>query len=214
LSPSWVIVEVSDTGIGIPPENLQRIFEPFFTSKPIGVGTGLGLSICRNIVVSMGGSIHVESQVGKGTTFRVELPAAKEVVAAPQLPVGPEAPPKRGSVLVVDDEAMIVTAVKRVLSRNHDVTGTQHAEEALARIKKGERFDVILCDLMMPGMTGMDFYEEICKIAPQQAEVMVFLTGGAFTPRAEEFLAKVPNKKIDKPFDVLPLRRLVEQMLH
>jgi signal transduction histidine kinase len=205
-----VVVEIRDTGCGIPPESLPRIFDAFFTTKPVGVGTGLGLSICHRIVTGLGGDIQVDSQIGKGTTFRVLLPATsfeeEEAAAAPP-DVTP--PPRRGKVLVIDDESMLLKALERLLVAEHDVTLSSTAGEARDRILSGERYDVILCDLMMPQMTGMDLYAELSRSMPDQAARMVFLTGGAFTPDARAFLDGVPNQRIEKPFDTQHLRSII-----
>ncbi len=208
------VVEVRDTGSGIPSDVVERIFDPFFTTKPAGVGTGLGLSICRNIVTALGGEIVVESRVNEGTVFRVLLPAAPapaddEASSRP----APQKQGRRGRVLVIDDEPGICTAVRRVLAPEHDVIALTSAPEALERITRGERFDVILCDLMMPKMTGMDLFAEIATLAPEQSERMVLLTGGAFTSRASQFLDQVPNARVEKPFDPASLLALVRGLV-
>jgi signal transduction histidine kinase len=208
------VAEVRDSGPGIPPEVVERIFDPFFTTKPPGVGTGLGLSICRSIVTALGGEIAVESQAHKGTVFRVVLPAAPIVPAEEaRSEQGPVKPARRGRVLVVDDEPAIGTALRRVLAPEHDVTVLTSAAEARERIARGERFDVILCDLMMPVMTGMDLHAEITSLAPDQAERMVLVTGGAFTAKANEFLDQVPNARVEKPFDPATLLVLVRGLV-
>jgi len=204
-----VAVEIRDTGAGIAPENLARVFDAFFTTKPVGIGTGLGLSICHRIVTALGGEIHVESQLGKGTAFTVLLAPTsfEEEVAAPLPDVTP--PPRRGKVLVIDDELMIIKALERLLVNEHAVTTVTTAGEARARLFSGERYDVILCDLMMPQMTGMDLHAELLHEMPEQASRMVFLTGGAFTPDARAFLDAVPNQRIEKPFDTQHLRSII-----
>jgi two-component system cell cycle sensor histidine kinase/response regulator CckA len=209
------VIEVSDTGEGMPPRVAKRIFEPFFTTKLVGIGTGLGLSICQRIVHELGGSIEVDSAIGKGTTFRVSLPPGRpaledELRAAPTLPQ-PSA--RRGRILVVDDEPAIGKAVQRVLALDHDVVSTTSAVEAQLRIGRGERFDVIFLDLMMPQVTGQELYEALCREAPEQASAVVFLTGGAFTPAARRFLDQVPNQRIDKPFDAFHVRAVVNTFL-
>ena len=209
-----VLVEVSDTGLGMPPEVLKRLFQAFFTTKPIGLGTGLGLSICQRIITSLGGRITVESEVGKGSIFRVHLPPAQTVAQAaanPQMPKSEPPPVRKGKVMTVDDEPSLLLAVARALSPQHEVIQAERARDALERIKTGERFDVILCDLMMPEMTGMDLHAELLRVAPEQALRMIFLTGGTFTVRARTFLDQVPNMRIEKPFDVSALRALVAE---
>lgn len=205
-----VVVEVTDTGQGIPPGILSRLFTPFLTTKPVGVGTGLGLSICHRIVTSFGGEIVAASEVGKGTTFKVSLlPSVSNPVTTPVPMPAVVAAPRRGKILVVDDEVMIAKAVVRALGPDHDVTTLQRARAAFERIEAGERFDLILCDLMMPEMTGMDLHREVHKKEPALANGIIFLTGGAFTPRAREFLDSVSNQRIEKPFDIATLRALV-----
>jgi CheY-like chemotaxis protein len=205
-----VRVEVSDTGVGIEPALLAKIFDPFFTTKDLGMGTGLGLSICHGVVADLGGRIEVESTPGHGSTFRVILPKAPEASAVLRSAPGSETPPdparRRPSVLVVDDEPRILKIVAAVLGSDHDVTCEARADAALTRIRAGERFDAILCDLMMPQVTGMDLHETLVQIAPRQAEAMVFLTGGAFTPRARAFLERLSNPLVEKPFDAAALR--------
>ena len=206
------IVEVVDTGPGIPPEIIGRIFDAFFTTKAVGVGTGLGLAICQRIVFDMGGELTVESALGKGTTFRVALPIAgrrsEPARAGPASVAG-----RRGRILVVDDEKLVIRAVERTLSNDHDVVAVVAAREALAMCAAGEKFDLILCDLMMPDMTGMDLYRELSVIAPEQAMRMIFLTGGAFTPLSRQFLSETPKEHIDKPFDPANLQAVVRRQL-
>jgi len=206
------VLEVEDTGPGMPPEIRARIFDPFYTTKPLGEGTGLGLTICHGIVAALGGAIEVESEVGSGSLFRVVLPPARESDRVTSSPV-PSAPlatePRRGRVLVVDDEPMIGRAVQLMLEEVHDVIPLVSAREALDRITRGEHFDAIVCDLMMPEMTGMDLYGELARRWPEIARRIVFLTGGAFTPRARTFLETVPNARLEKPFEGVALMEAI-----
>lgn len=195
-----VSVEFTDTGCGIPSEDLPRIFESFFTTKPVGMGTGLGLAISLSIVESIGGSIVVESKVGEGSTFRVVLPASTAVPKPSEPPLGVE-PTGRARVLIVDDEPGLRRALRRILKDNNEVVEAGGGEEALARVRSGERFDVIICDLMMPQMTGMELYAEVARMAPTEADRFIFVTGGAFTIEAKHFLDECPNPVIEKPFD-------------
>jgi PAS domain S-box-containing protein len=205
-----VFVSVGDTGHGIPAETLGRIFEPFFTTKPVGLGTGLGLSICHGIVSRLGGDIEVESTVGKGTTFRVVLPAAAEEPAT--LPVAPAparpALHRPARVLVIDDEPSIGRAIGRILS-GHQVVLAGSGREALAILTEDQHFDVVFCDLMMPDLTGMDVHQALLGKRSPLAEQMVFMTGGAFTDGARAFLDAVPNQRLDKPFTAEQIRAYV-----
>jgi signal transduction histidine kinase len=202
--PDRVAIDVSDTGCGISPEHLSRIFDPFFTTKPVGLGTGLGLAVSHRIVSALGGEIKVDTEIGKGTTFSVLLPVATSLAKGPRdvLREVYSLPPavRRARVLVVDDEATIASAIRAMLSVAHDVTVETGGAPVLERIRAGERYDVILCDLMMPDVSGMDLYERLAQEAPQQARRMVFITGGAFTHRAQTFLDEVQNQRIEKPF--------------
>lgn len=207
------VVEISDSGTGIRPEDIANLFTPFFTTKPPGIGTGLGLPICRRIIAQMGGDIQVESEHGKGTTFRVVLPPAASTsdgrsVRTSTLSAAPGAH-RRGRVLVVDDEEMLAAAIRRVLMRQHDVVVTTRALDALEKLRAGETYDVIFSDLMMPQITGMELFERIQKEFPDHAPRVVFLTGGAFTQAARDFLANVPNPTLEKPIDRQSLLSLV-----
>ncbi|GEJ58153.1 PAS domain-containing hybrid sensor histidine kinase/response regulator [Anaeromyxobacter diazotrophicus] len=205
FGPRQVLVEVSDTGCGIPPEHLSHIFEPFFTTKPIGVGTGLGLSVCHGIVTGLGGDISVESRPG-ATTFRVSLPAVALEPAA-----GAEPAASRARILVVDDEPMVARAVARILAM-HDVTVLNSAPAALEQLQQAA-YDVVLCDLMMPDMSGMELHERLGPASATPSDRLVFITGGAFTPQARDFLARVPNPRVEKPFEPAALRALVDGLV-
>jgi two-component system cell cycle sensor histidine kinase/response regulator CckA len=210
------VIEVRDTGPGIAPDVIKQIFEPFFTTKPVGIGTGLGLSICHGIVGSMGGEIQVESELGKGTTFRVSLtPAPAEKIEAAIPPSVPTATsPMSGRILAIDDETMLLRAIQRILvDEDHKVVCTESAREALSMIESGERFDIILCDLMMPTMTGIEFYETLLAQNPDLAPRVVFISGGAITAKVDAFLQSVPNLRIEKPFKIATLRNTIQQLL-
>jgi PAS domain S-box-containing protein len=203
-----VIVAIEDTGSGIAPDLQARIFEPFFTTKPLGVGNGLGLSICHGIVEGFGGSIELESVVGRGTTFRVRL---KESMAPPasgvaKSPNAPHRPLRRGRLLIVDDDKKVARSLELLLQGDHDVEVSTEPRAVAERILAGERFDVILCDLMMPVMTGMDLHALVADHAPEQAQRFVFVTGGAFTPAADAFIQRVENIVLQKPYDLEKLQ--------
>jgi len=200
------VVEVTDDGPGMSEDTLQRIFDPFFASAPENAEIGLGLAICHSIVTSLGGEIDVDSELGKGTTFRVSLPPARSLSPAapaprrpPTLPAPAPTTSQRARVLVVDDEIAIGKAIRRILVCDHDVTLESDARVALDRLLH-ETFDVVFCDLMMPNMSGMDFFDALAQRSPEQAARIVFLTGGAFSPRSAEFLRESQNVCLPKPF--------------
>ncbi len=192
------LAEVSDTGSGIAPEHLPRLFEPFFTTKDVG-SSGLGLAICKKIVEGYGGTIACESEVGRGTRFRIVLPAAAthEARAGRASPVGTA----RGRILVVDDDAGILACFERMLGDHHELVCTASGAEARALLEGGSRFDLVFCDLMMPSVSGMDLHAWLAGHDPALAVRMVFMSGGAFTPKAREFLARVPNLRLEKPLE-------------
>ncbi|HEX4476571.1 MAG TPA: response regulator [Polyangiaceae bacterium] len=210
-----VVVEISDTGTGMSQKTLQKLFTPFFTTKPQGIGTGLGLDICHRIITTSGGDITVESKLGTGTTFRISLPLARaDVPVSNATRTQADAPPvRRARMLIIDDERVVGSAVKRLFKNDHDVTLLTSAQVALDHVKAGARFDVLLCDLMMPIMTGMELYAALKETVPDQAERIVFLTGGAFTPRARAFLDEIPNARLEKPFEAQTLVAIVNERL-
>jgi signal transduction histidine kinase/CheY-like chemotaxis protein len=208
-----VVIEIADTGVGMSNELMEHIFTPFFSTRPTGVGTGLGLPICRRLVEDIGGELRVTSRSGKGSTFTILLPAADPIaeIAAPSRPLPSSPGPRRGRVLVIDDDPMVAAAVRRTLSGDHEVVTMNLTEDALELLRRGERFDVILCDVMMPNMTGVDFWRELERFAPEDTRRIVFLTGGAFATQARQFLDSVPNLHIDKPFVPDELRSIVRE---
>jgi len=214
-----VVAAVSDNGPGIAPELLGRIFDPFFTTKPVGVGTGLGLPICRGIVQTHGGEITVESRLGAGATFTLSLPASKLSPIMPRK--SDRSPPDateraRGRVLVVDDESVVAHTLKVLLQGEHDLVVAESGAEALELLEREpaqDAYDAILCDLMMPGMTGMELFEVIRREHPSLATRVVFMTGGVSMLRVSEFLESVPNAKFEKPFDIAELRRTLHALV-
>jgi signal transduction histidine kinase len=211
-----VVVDIEDTGSGIAPHVMRRLFTPFVTTKPIGIGTGLGLSICQRLVAAMGGTIWADSTPGVGTVFHVALPMASQDAAPAPLPTAttPAAPEPVAAarILVVDDEEIIGMMLRRVL-KAHQVTVVNNARDALLMITGGGRFDAILCDVMMPVMTGIEFHQILSRDFPEQAGALMFLTGGAFSAETAAFLASVPNTQLTKPFDVVKLRADVDAHL-
>ena len=208
-----VVLTVRDTGCGIAPENLKRIFDPFYTTKPVGVGTGLGLAISHGIVTGLGGEIEVESEPGRGSTFRVSLPAAAVVPAPEDVAPARASPAGAARVLVVDDEPMFCRAMARMLGREHDVVTVGDSREALRRIEAGERFDAIFADLVMPGMNGAEFHDALALVAPALAARMRVVTGGAFTPGGAEFLERMAGRVLEKPVVPAEVRAALAEAL-
>ncbi|MDB4996465.1 MAG: sensor histidine kinase/response regulator [Myxococcaceae bacterium] len=211
---SSIFVEVHDNGPGIPTAVLGRIFDPFFTSKPVGTGTGLGLSISQAILARLGGKLTVESTVGQGSTFRVVVPQSHQATPVPQPVRSSRAPgTRRGRILAVDDEPAIGESLRAILRSEWDVDVETSGAAALERIYGGGTYDIILCDLMMGDLTGVDVYERIATARPGLERTLVFMTGGAVTERARSFLARVPNQCLPKPFTVAELEQALAKAM-
>ena len=208
-----VVVEIGDSGCGMSRDVVDRVFDPFFTTKPVGVGTGLGLSVARNVVRSIGGEIHIDSRIGVGTVVRIFLPPITNAALRRRTTLPKPVAARRARVLVIDDEPMVCKSIVRLLGSEHDVQTTTKAAEALEAIRTGTRWDAILCDLMMPELTGMDVYDALAREFPDQAARMVFLTGGVFTERARAFVEARPHRIASKPFRQQQLRELIQALL-
>jgi signal transduction histidine kinase/ActR/RegA family two-component response regulator len=207
-----VRIAVTDTGCGIPVDVRPRIFDPFFTTKPVGGGTGLGLWVCQQIAVGAGGEIAIESSGDEGTTIRIDLPVAVPAVER-EPPVQAPSTDRRARVLVIEDDPIVRRTITRLLRARHEPVVMEDAVQALAAVEAGERFDVILCDVMMPVMTGDQLFERLRAIAADQAERVVFMTGGAFTPEARTFLADPRHPLLEKPFAAEDLESVIQRVL-
>jgi len=195
------VVEISDTGAGIPADVLPHIFEPFFTTKQQGGGGGgAGLSVCHAIVQQHAGELEVETVEGKGSTFRVKLPAAPALVKPVVAAIPAKSDTGRAVIAVIDDDDIVGKSVERMLARHFTVHRFTEARAALQWLQTGERCDAVVCDLMMPVMGGIEFHAELNKAWPQLAARTVFATGGAFTARGQEFLASA-RFTLEKPFE-------------
>ncbi len=211
-----VVLEVNDDGPGIPDEMQAKVFDPFFTTKEVGKGTGLGLTVAYAIVKEHNGRIWVKGTPGQGASFFIELPTGEaQVVRAPQ--PAPEqvradvAPGTR--VLVVEDEAALAAAVLEGLTdAGFEVDHAADGEEALARVA-ARAYDLIICDLKMPRVDGMEFYRAIATGNPALARRVIFCTGDVVGAEAERFLEESGCRWLAKPFRLADLLRAVREVL-
>jgi CheY-like chemotaxis protein/two-component sensor histidine kinase len=210
------LVEVSDTGHGMAPVVLARTFDPSFTTRAGGERTGLGLSRCQQLIQSHGGELRVRSEEGRGSTFTVLLPPAQEQALEEEPAARPmpevEVPPRR-RILIIDDEPRLAQSMRMLIEPSHDVVVTTRGSEALAWVREGQRFDLVLCDLQMPETTGMDVYSHLRVSAPELAERLVFISGGACTQATRDFLRSVRNRILEKPVRPEELLATIDEAL-
>jgi PAS domain S-box-containing protein len=205
-SDGRLLIEFQDDGAGIPPENRQKLFNPFFTTKDIGKGTGLGLSIAYGIIEEHNGKIEVESEPGRGTTFIVELPI---VDGAESGVTRTTATPKevRGekSILVIDDEKDVLEFLSQALARYGYVVQTASAAEEALVLMEDRVFDAIVADIKMPGMGGKKMHEYVRSHIPGAAEKIVFITGDILGDETQAFIQETGSPCIKKPFKISDL---------
>ena len=215
LDGDEVVLQLSDTGAGISPENLTRIWDPFWTTKAEGEGTGLGLSVVHGIVTAHGGTIEVTSDIGGGTTFTLRLPASEAGPAAKRttssgLVVG-ESAANPLDILVIDDESSITAFLSQYLgSRGHAVLAAHSGSEALL-LAKQSAFDVVVCDLRMPGMDGIETMRALRSLPDGTRSRYVLSTGATISTTIRDAVEALPvNAIVPKPYDIEQLRRAVE----
>src|SRR5262249_33163260 len=211
-----VSLEVADTGPGIPPAIQARLFEPFFTTKPLGIGTGLGLPLRQGIIEEQDGTIHLHSQPGQGTVFRIDLPVKAVATVEPQMlmeetpPVGREL---TAAILVVDDEPAVVRALAHLLRRmGHEVDTAANGRLALEKLQT-RAYDLIVSDLRMPECDGPALYHELQHRHAQLCRRIVFLTGDTLGPEAQAFLEQVGTPRLTKPCRAVQVQQVVQQVL-
>ncbi len=206
-------ITVADNGPGIPPELLRRVFDPFFTTKEPGDGTGLGLSVCHGIVSEHGGHIWAESELGKGSTVHVELPVVPPDDSMTDARYLPPAPAQPARLLIVDDEPTVRETLARVLEdQGYEVRTAGDGAAALEQVRR-HTFDLILCDIRMPGISGPAFYEEALHQDANLASRILFSTGDVVSPATRHFLDTHDVPVLAKPFTVEMLLDEVESRL-
>jgi signal transduction histidine kinase/ActR/RegA family two-component response regulator len=211
-------VLIEDNGPGIPPENMPRLFDPFFTTKEVGKGTGLGLSLCYGFIKEHGGSITPVSELGKGATFIIELPASEESVARvvsapPDVKRFRLRPGKGKRVLVIDDEESISTLIRQALvAQGFEVKVAAHGERALSELKAND-FDLAICDWKMPGLDGRQIYEQLRSANPKICERIIFITGDVINAEMRSFLENEKRPCLAKPFTLPEFQTAVQDML-
>jgi signal transduction histidine kinase len=182
-----VVLRVVDSGCGIAPENLRRVFDPFFTTKAVGFGTGLGLSISRDLVKKMDGNITIESQLDQGTTVTVTLQKWRERVSTNEamealLTPTPELlsanAVRRLSIILIEDETALLSPLRRMLAAYHDILTFSDPRDGMRCLIEQPPPDVIICDINMPMVSGVELYQEVTRLRPFLAKRFVFLTGG------------------------------------
>jgi len=212
MTSGRVTLRVLDTGVGIPEVVIDRIFEPFFTTKPRGKGTGLGLSICENIVQMYGGTISAENRPEGGAAFTLELPPAEVApVATPEGPrQQPEVQPSRPArVLIIEDEIALANLVSLYLGgQGHEVVEEHDGNAGLATAL-AQDFDLIICDLQLPGLTGEQLLPELIRHRPELRRRVVIVTGDVLSPDTREFFEETGLPHIHKPFRLEQLSELV-----
>jgi PAS domain S-box-containing protein len=208
-----VQIAVRDTGCGIPEEHRKRLFEPFFTTKPVGEGSGLGLAICHGLVAALGGRIEVESEVGRGTTFTIVIPAAESSTEPRIERPRTERRAGRARVLFVDDEPAIGAAVSRALEGRHDIVSESSGRAACALLEKDDDFDAVVCDVVMPEMTGAELHQWILRNRPALGDRVIFVSGGRGN-EVRRALGDIPLARwLDKPFTLEALESAIAEAM-
>lgn len=206
--PGGITVTIEDTGKGLAGADPALLFEPFYTTKSRDEGTGLGLPLCAEIARLHRGDVRIEDRSAGGARVVVRLPHQTGLTPTRSEPIrSPESEVEAAGarVLMIDDENIIGDLYARLLNPPHEVVFVRQGRDALDLLERGETFDVIVCDMMMPEMDGPQVYDALRERHPEMVQRVVFLTGGAFTAEAREFLADVPNTCLEKPIEIADL---------
>ena len=208
-------VSFKDDGPGISKENLDRIFNPFFTTREVGKGAGLGLNVSHGIVHQHGGKIYAKSRLGKGATFFVELPVVTkaEQLKFAELSAGEPERVSKASILVVDDDTIVQQFLTEILrDEGHEVEIIDNGNDALEKLES-ETYDVILLDIKLPGMSGIELYQHLHKKAKSLARRVIFITGDTMSTDTMSFIHRAKPTYITKPFDAEQLKREMGHIL-
>ena len=212
---SQVILQVIDTGVGIKREHLKKAFEPFWTTKEVTTGTGMGLAVSHGIISRYGGAISVESEEGKGTTFTVTLPLAKELHAVP-IPSGAEILRTKLNILVVDDVALIVMHLKGILTKHQQTVFSATSGEEAIEIFRNNKIDIVICDLSMPGMNGWEVGKAIRAVCQERGlpkTPFILLTGwGGQDLEQDKIIESAVDAIVEKPIDNRKLMATVKKV--
>jgi len=215
-----VMFQISDNGEGMDPETLERVFDPFFTTKDQGQGTGLGLSVSYGIIKEHGGKIYAQGRRGEGSTFLIEFPVYKE--AGAEEPAPKESEPLRlegdrgagKKILVVDDESTILDLFVEILgTAGYRVDTAVNGVEAAQKVRSGN-YDVVVSDVRMPQMNGIQLYDEILAARPELAEKVLFITGDLIDTETAAFVERIGAKTIAKPLDIQKVLHVIEDTLN
>jgi len=195
------LVEIADSGPTLSSLAREHIFDPFPSERAAGDGTGLGLYVTRSILRSIDATIELESAADGGTLLRVVLPIESSTLPPQPSAAGPE-PSARPRVLIVDDEPALAHMFGLALADDCEVDVCHSGESALGKLLSAAAYDLTICDLMMQGISGKRLYEELRARAPGREASLIFMTGGVYDPEVADFLARIPNECLLKPFDI------------
>ncbi len=213
-----VSIRVIDNGCGIAAENVRRVFDPFFTTKPVGHGTGLGLAVSRDLVKKMDGNLTLESQLGRGTSATITLRAWREAGHAQHQVEPPLTPPpeliapangRRLSIIIIEDETALLQPLRRMLGDQHDVLTFSDSTDGMRCLIERDPPDIIICDVNMPEVDGIELFKKVTRVRPFLAERFVFLTGGDSEELAP-LMAQSPTRILEKPVHRQDLIALIE----